>query len=101
MNAKQVRRMRSALVKENEDDSGVGAPRQRQPTGFFDDSAWGYTSDSEDLSDSAIGNLRGSREIASAMASIRFAAIRLLLLLTKVGSFISDIFEKTFIYYFT
>lgn len=84
MNSKQVRRMRSALVKENEDDSGAGAPRQRQPPHYIDENSWAYTSDSEDLSDSAIGHLRGSREIASAMASVRFAAIRLLLLLIKV-----------------
>jgi hypothetical protein len=84
MNSKQVRRMRSALVKENEDDSGAGAPRQRQPPAYIDDSAWPYNSDSEELSDSGVGH-RGSREIASAMASVRFAAIRLLLLLIKVS----------------
>jgi hypothetical protein len=82
-----VRRMRSALVKENEDDSGAGAQRQKQPPAFIDDSAWPYNSDSEDLSDSAIGH-RGSREIASAMASVRFAALRLLLLLIKVSDYL-------------
>jgi hypothetical protein len=76
--------MRSALVKENEDDSGSGAPRQRHPPVFIDDGAWPFNSDSEDFSDSGVGQ-RGSREIASAMASVRFAALRLLLLLIKVG----------------
>jgi hypothetical protein len=84
INSKQVRRMRSALVKENEDDSGSGAPRQRHPPVFIDDGAWPFNSDSEDFSDSGVGH-RGSREIASAMASVRFAALRLLLLLIKVG----------------
>jgi len=86
LNAKQVRRMRSALVKETEDDSGAGAPRQRHHQHFSEDgsSSWAYTSDSEEFSDSGIGHSRGSRETASALASVRFAAIRLLLLLIRV-----------------
>ncbi|XP_059481253.1 HEAT repeat-containing protein 6 isoform X2 [Neocloeon triangulifer] len=86
-NAKQVRRLRTALVKETEDDSGAGAPRQRHHQGFPEENAalWANTSDSEDFSDSGVGSGKGSRETATAFASIRFAAIRLLLLLIKNG----------------
>jgi hypothetical protein len=84
LNSNQVRRMKLALVKETEDDSGAGAPRPTHPPPYNEDRGWAYTSDSEDQSDSGTGHSKGSREIASALASVRFAAIRLLLLLIKV-----------------
>ncbi|CAB3359687.1 Hypothetical predicted protein [Cloeon dipterum] len=78
-NAKQVRRLRSALVKETDDDSGAALSRRElDETGF-----WSQNSDSEDTSDSNIASGKGGRDVATAYASVRFAAIRLLLLLIK------------------